>query len=449
MLGTIFSSKSSRKIASNTAFLMIEKLINIFLSFFVGIYVARYLGPTDYGHLQYANNFVGLFLAIASLGTSQIVVRDLVNELDKKNEILGTTFVLLFSAGLVTSIVTIILSLIINDEEIINWLIIIYSSNLILQSFQIFDYWFKSKVLSKYSVYARVSGRLISALSKLVFIFFKVNLIFFALTVIISGVIQAIIWGISYRLKGEKINLWRFDVSYAKRLLKNTWPLILSGISIAIYMKVDIVMLKILTNSFTVGNYAIASNLSSVWYFLPVIFSSSFFPSVVELQRTNKKKYEKRLIDLYQTVVFFSLIIAIFIASYSDFIIQLFFGEEYRSASEILKIHIWAGIFVSLGVIRSSWIIAENYQVYGMIFTITGALINIILNLILIPSLGGVGAAWATLISYLISAYLSGVCFKGTRIAFRMQTKATLHAILIVPVLVMILKNLRERNDEC
>ena len=433
----MFSDKFThgfRKILANTGYLFGEKSINMVLGLAVGVYVARYLGPNDYGLLQYAQSLVGLFTAIATLGTTQIVIRDLVNEpSEREGKILGTAFLLMLAAGIISALLVIIVGFWLNKDSITRLLIVIVSVNLIFQSFHSFDYWFQSKVLAKYSVYARTSAQIIVSILKIIFILLSVSVLYFAFAVVITGMISAFLWNLHYHRQGKSIKDWSFDPDYARGLLKDTWPLILSGLSVAVYMKIDQVMLKNMVDANAVGNYAVAVRVSELWYFIPMTIAASVFPSIIQSKKDSIEKYHRRLQYLYDVMAGMAIAIALPMTFLSSFIINLLFGNEYAMAGGVLAVHIWAGIFVFLGVARSKWIINENYQFYGMIFTIAGAVSNVVLNVWLIPILGIMGAAWATVISYIISAWATGIFVKETRIAFSMQGMAILRAVMIIP----------------
>jgi O-antigen/teichoic acid export membrane protein len=424
-----------KRILSNTGYLFGEKVFNMGLSLIVGIYVARYLGPDDYGIWQYAQSLIALFTAIAGLGTANIVIRDLVQSPEKEKAILGTTFTLMICAGVVSAIAVVAIGFWLNNEGVTRWLIVIVSVSLVLQAFQAFDYWFQSRVLSKYSVYARTGAVVVVSILKVIFILFSLSVIYFALTAIIAGLVTGFIWVYSYNKHEKKTAKWTFDAEYAKGLLKDAWPLILSGISVAIYMKIDQVMLKNMMDSNAVGNYAVAVKISELWYFIPMAIASSVFPSIIQSKKESLEKYYSRLQYLYDIMAGMALVIAIPMTFLSSYIIIFLFGAEYASGGSVLAVHIWAGLFVFLGVARSRWIINENYQWYGMVFTLAGAAANILLNMWLIPIMGIMGAAWATVISQAIAAWVLASVFTETKIAFKMSTKAILNSLLIYPVL--------------
>lgn len=440
-------STGFKKILSNTGFLFGERVFNMVLSLVVGIYVARYLGPDDYGLWQYAHSLVALFTAIAGLGAANIVIRDLVNTPERESEILGTTFSLMLAAGVFAASVVIVIGFRLNNEIITRWLIVIVSVSLVLQSFHVFDYWFQSRVLSKYSVYARTGARVFVSLLKVIFILFSLSVIYFAITVIVSGLVAGFIWVYSYSKMGKKISTWNFNPEYAKSLMKDAWPLILSGISVAIYMKIDQVMLKSMVDANAVGNYAVAVKISELWYFIPMAITSSVFPSIIHSKNVSIDLYYRRLQYLYNVMAGIAIVIAIPMTFVSGYLIVLLFGVEYASAGGVLAVHIWAGLFVFLGVARSRWIINENYQWYGMVFTIAGAVANVLLNIWLIPIMGIMGAAWATVISQAIAAWITGYFFSHTRNSSNMILKSIISALLIYPCYNSIKSILKEAHE--
>ena len=434
-LKNMYFSAGFKKILSNTGYLFGEKVFNMVLSLLVGIWVARYLGPEEFGLWQYSNSLVGLVTAVATLGTTNIVIRDLVDQPEEEEaRILGTSFVLMLGAGLVTAIIIVGVGFWLNNETVTRWLVVIASVNLILNAFNAFDYWFQSKVLSKYSVYARTTAQIVVSVLKVLFILLSLSVIYIAVTVVVGGVVRIIVWLYSYELEEKKVSKWGFDPKYAKRLLKDSWPLILSGLSVAVYMKIDQVMLKNMVNVNAVGNYAVAVRVSELWYFIPATIASSVFPSIINSKKDSIEKYHRRLQYLYDVMAGVAIAIALPMTFLSDFIINLLFGSEYALAGGVLAIHIWAGIFVFLGVVRVKWIINENYQFYGMICTISGAISNVILNIWLIPIMGIMGAAWATVISQAIAAWILGYFIPKLRISSYMMFKSIYSSILVYPV---------------
>lgn len=399
-----FSSGSKRYFA-NTSWLFFERISRIVITLLIGIYVARYLGPSNYGLLSYAQSFVVLFSAIATLGLDSIVIRDLVRNEKKRDELLGVTFVLKVAGSiLLLGMLAVIVRFTTNDN-FTNLLILIIALAIIFQSFNAIDFYFRSKVLSKYTVYARTASVVSSAIIKFLLIYFKMGLIYFAAVMVIESVILAIVLIIMYTKQKLNIFDWRIKFDSAKRLLKDSWPLILSGIAISIYMRIDQVMIKEMVDTKGVGNYAVAVRLSEAWYFIPTAITSSVFPAIINAKKTGEKLYYARLQKLYDLMTWLAIGIALPITFLANDIIRLLFGIQYQDAAGALRIYIWAGIFVFFGVVSTQYLIAENYTKILFFRTFVGMMVNVILNIILIPKYGINGAAIATVLSQFMVAF--------------------------------------------
>ncbi len=261
------------------------------LGFFVGIWVARYLGPERFGLFSYAQSFVALFAAIATLGLDGIVIRELVNDENQREKLLGTAFILrLVGAVLVLSLLAVSVFFHAKDYHT-NSLIFIIASATVFQSFNVIDFYFQSAVLSKYVVYSNVFSLLLSSLIKVILILNQAPLVAFAYVILFDSLVLASGFVYFYVLKRLSIWRWRFDKVVATSLLKDSWPLILSGLVVSMYMKIDQIMIQNMLGSREVGQYAAAVRLSEVWYFIPMVISSSLFPAIL-----NAKKISKELI---------------------------------------------------------------------------------------------------------------------------------------------------------
>lgn len=405
---------------SNTSWLLAEKIIRMFVALFVCVCVARYLEPERFGLLSYAGSFVGLFAALSSMGLDGIVVRELVITPEKQHELLGTAFVLkIFGSVLVLGILAIAVRFTHNDR-FTNLLIFIMAAGLVFRSFNVIDFYFQSRVLSKYVVFILLFQLIISSILKLLFIVIAAPLLWFAVVALIDGVILASGLIVMYFYKRQQVWKWRARRVVGKTLLKDSWPLILSGVVIAIYMKIDQVMIKEMLDTEAVGNYAAAVRLSEAWYFLPMVICNSLFPAIINAKQKSESLYYKRLQSLYNVMAWISIGIALPMTFFSDFIINLLFGEMYLQAAPVLAIHMWAGVFVFLGVTSGKHLIIENLTKISFVRTLFGAIANVIMNIVLIPSYGIKGAAFATLISYLIATFSLFMFSHGRKVGLMM-----------------------------
>jgi len=391
----------------------------------IGIWIARYLGPEQFGLYSYAIAFVALLSVLSTLGLEQVVVRNLVRDEARKDETLGTAFVLRLLGGIIT-----LLSaggaiwLLQPGSELTQWLVVIIAAGAIFQAFDIVDYWFQSRVQSKYTVYARDAAFLLAAIVKVGLILIQAPLIAFAWAILAETFLSAVGLFVAYRLSGERFSAWRADLKGGRALLAESWPLILSAFSVVIYMKIDQVMLNLMVGTEAVGIFSAATRISEAWYFIPTVIVSSVFPSIIQAKRFGERLYYERLQKLFSLMIGVAFVIAIPMTFLSKTIVVLLFGEPFAGAGSILAIHIWAAVFVFVGVAQSSWYVTEGFTKVLLRRTAASAVLNVVLNLILIPSYGGIGAAVATVISYAYSAYLGNLIDTKTRHIFYLQTKA-------------------------
>jgi PST family polysaccharide transporter len=226
------------------------------------------------------------------------------------------------------------------------------------------------------------------------------------------------------RKYGLLLTKLRVSTKRAKSLLKDSWPILLSGISIMIYMKIDQIMLGHMIGDKAVGIYSTALRISELWYFIPVVLVASVFPAILESKKRSEKEYYKRLQILYDVMVVTSVGIALPMTFLSTSIVTLLFGEAYHEAGTVLSIHIWAAVFVFLGTASSIWFTAENRQALSLQQTVIGAFVNVALNLWLIPVYDVAGAALASVLSYAIAGLFADLIYKETRKIFFMKVRA-------------------------
>jgi len=398
-------SPGFKKYFLNTGWLLFNNIFGMVIALFVGVYVARYLGPNNYGLFSYAGSFAGLFSAIAALGLDNIVVRELAKNEKKRDELLGTTFVLKIIGSILMLIIIVIAVRLTNNDSFTNLLIFIIAIGIIFQSFDVIQFYFQSRVLSKYTVYAQIFATILCSVIKLLLIYLNMGLIYFAMVTLLQSIILAS--GFVAMYIKQKLNLfsWRPKLDLAKKLLSDSWPLILSGMAISIYMKTDQVMIKNMLDAKAVGNYAVAVRLTEVWYFIPMAITNSLFPAIINAKKISEKLYYERLQKLYDLMTWSAIGIALPIMLFSHNIIKLLFGIQYQEAVGVLKIYAWASVFVFLGVASAKYLIAENYTRISFLRNIVGAIINIALNIILIPKFGINGAAVATVFSEFVAAF--------------------------------------------
>lgn len=413
------------KILDNIGWLFFDKVLRLGIGLFVGVWAARYLGPEQFGQLNYALAFVGLIGAVATLGLNGIVVRDIVRNPEDKYSILGTAL------GLQVIGSVIALALMVGtivwlrpDDLLTRVMVIILGVSRIFQSSAVVSYWFESQVQSRYTVWATNSVFILFAGVKVALILRQAPLLAFVWIILFEAILSAIVLFSIYVKKERALHDWTWLTRRAKALLKDSWPLALSGIAIIVYMRIDQIMLGEMVGSEAVGVYSAALRLSEAWYMIPMIIAGSLFPNIIEAKNKCSDLYDCKVQSLLNLLAALAVGIALVVTFVGDALILLIYGSQYSAASLVLKIHIWAGVFVSVGVAGSKWYLVENLQKLNLSRAITGAFINVIVNLALIPNYGAVGAAVATVISYSFSAYLLDLSSPRSRYIFKAKTRA-------------------------
>lgn len=380
------------------------------LSLVVGIFIAKFLGPHDFGNLSFATAFTAIIAAVGTLGLDSFIIREILDQPAKRNEILGTAFWMRIGVSIFLVPASVLLYLffrsLANQQGAELTLVITFcASALFFRAFNIIDSYFQSQVRSKFVVQVQNVCLIISSLIKISFVLVKLPLVYFAFALVLDGLMLAIGLVIIYHRENLQIKAWVFNTSRATSLLSQSWPLILSAVMVTLYMQIDILMLKYFAGSTEAGIYSAAARISEAWYFIPVAIVTSVFPAIIHARKTDLARYKKRLQNLYDLLVAISLPVALIVSLGADTFISLVYGEQFDGAGVMLSIHIWSGIFVFLGSASGQYLLAEGFTMISFYRTAIGAIANVLLNLWLIPRYGGLGASAATLIAYFIATF--------------------------------------------
>jgi O-antigen/teichoic acid export membrane protein len=396
----VLSHGGFKRYFANTGWMFGGQMLTLLLSFFIGAWLARYLGPENYGVMSYAVAFVGLFGFIMSLGVDGIVTRDLVKFPEKRDELLGTGFRLKLIGGVIAFILTCSAAFIFPLSPLIRFLIIIFAASFILQAINVISLFFQAEVQAKKNVGVNLVATLVSSGLKIAVIMSGRGVIWVILIFTLDFLWQGIGFLSAYRRSGLKIKDWRFNQPLAKEILSASWLLMLASASAYIYLKVDQVMIGAYLGTKEVGLYAAAVKLCEIWYFVPSIICASLFPAIVNAKITSPLIYKTRLKALYLLMIGLAVAIAIPSSLLASWLIRFIFGPAYLAAAGILQIYIWSGIGFFVYIAIYQYFLSENRLRAIFYFSLFSMLANIGLNLILIPRLGLLGAAWATFISY-------------------------------------------------
>lgn len=417
ILDKIFKKKS----LNNLIWLSSDKFLRSGILFILTIFVAQYLGPEKFGTLNYVLSIIGIFYIFSALGLEPIIVKKIVESKKKSNLILSTSLILrLLSSFFCYSILFILLNLLNFDQELLNYTLII-GLTLFFKSTEVFFSYFNAKLLSKKIIISQFIGLFFLVAFQTILLINKSELIYFFWSYLLEVLIVSILIVIIYFKNNNFNNFFIFKIHLAKNLILKSWPILFSGIGIIVYMRIDQIMLGTMVSQKSVGIYSAAVRISEIWHFIPKIILISITPYLINFYNKDIKKFRFEVIKFIKLNIFISLVISIFIYLFSEIIVSILFGQNYVDSIQIVKIHIWSTILVSIGVISSQWYILSNNQMYSFIYIFLGAIVNVILNFYLIPIYGASGAAVATLISYsLVTIFFDLLLFK-TRKLFKIK----------------------------
>lgn len=413
------------QIIRNTGWLFSGKVLRLGISLLVSTWIARYLRPEGFGQLQYALVFVSFFDPLSTVKMGQVVTRDLVQRPEASATILGTAVVLQLVGGtLAAGLCMLGVLWLAPGEPLIQLLVAITALKFIFNSLQPIENWFESKVASKYVVLAEHSVFLLIVLLRCGLVLWQATVVAFAIAIVIESGLYAVGLAVCYTRQRQSMGSWRTSWSNLTYLMRESWPLLLSSTAVVIYLNVDQLMLGHLIDKQAVGIYASAANLSEATAFLPVIVGSSLYPRIIQSRQLEAATYQKRLQQFYDLNTLMAYGLMILLIPSAGLLIRDLYGAEYIAAVPIFMVHIVSSIFTFLGIAQSKWIVAEGLQKFNFYARLIGLFANISLNFLLIPPLGGLGAAIATLISYALGGYLFFWLTPPTRNNAWLMTKA-------------------------
>lgn len=416
-----------QKIIANSGWLFADKMLRIGIGLLVNAWLARYLGPSQFGLFNYALAFIAIFSSLAGLGLDGIAVRDIVRNPACRDETLGTVFVLKLVSGAVTMCIAVTLvSLLRPGDSLIHWLVGINAISVIFQALDPIDLWFQSLFRSKFVVYARNSAFLLLSAVKILLIYLNMPLTAFAWAGVAEVALGSIGLVIVYRYNGYCLTLWRSSWKRAKQLLSDSWPLVLSGLAVYIHARIDQVLLGQMIGNAEVGQYSAAMSLIETFGFIPVAIVTSTAPEIARVRAANQVEYFGRLLNLYRLMVILFLITAIPIYLFADWAVVLFYGREYAAAGVLLSLFAVRLFFTNMGTVKSLYLTNENLFRYSLLTAIIGSCANICFNYLLIPRYKAVGAIWAMILSYFIATFMIDVFFTEVRKNLKLMLLAVL-----------------------
>lgn len=413
----------NNRIAKNASWLIFGKIIHMLLSFVIGLLTARYLGPSNYGLINYATAYATFFTAFCTLGINSVIVKNFIDYPDEEGKTIGTTLLLRFISSILSLCTIIGIVRIIDGNETVTIAVVaLYCLSLVFNIFDTFNYWFQSKLMSKYYAVATLISYTITSIYRVILLVMGKSVQWFAIANSIDYCIIAALLLLFYKLKnGPKLS---FSFKKAKQLLTVSCSYILSGLMVAVYGATDKLMLKHMLNESSVGYYSLAVSISTMWVFVLSAIIDSMKPVIMQYHNDDKETYMLMNRKLYSIIFYLSLFASLCIVLIASLFVKIIYGIEYLPAVQPLRIVVWYVAFSYLGVARDIWIVCEKKQMYLKYLYVGSAALNVFLNMILIPLFGVNGAAVASLLTQISTIFVFPLFIKDFKPNVRMMVDA-------------------------
>lgn len=391
--------------AKNAGWIIVGRVAQMVISLIVSLFTARYLGPSNYGLINYAAAYIAFFCSFCNLGTNTILVKEILDHPKNEGMVLGTTLVLRGVSSVLSAIIIVcIVGILDSDEPITIWVTVLSSLSVVFHIFEIFNFWFQSKLESKISAIATLVAYCATAIYRIVLMINNSGVLWFAFSNSVDYIVVALILFLAYKkYNGDRLS---FSLKYGKVLLGKSYHFIISGLMVSIYAQTDKLMLKQMISDAEIGYYSTASSLCNIWCFVLSAIISSMVPTIIQAFKSDAQLFKRRNKQLYAIVFYVSMFVSVCFTVGAPLIIKILYGEAYLSATAPLRIITWYTAFSYLGVARDTWIVCNNQQKYLKYLYLSAAIANVILNLLFIPALGASGAALASLTTQILTIVL-------------------------------------------
>lgn len=409
----------------NASWLVSDRVVRLALSFVVGLAIARHLGPANFGLLSYGQVVLFMLLPLATFGMPEILVREFARAHRSPDTILATAFVLRLGFAVLAFAGTLAFVAFARRGDALALMVVAsYGLSFLPQSLEVVESRLQAQNSLGLISTLRMANTVVFSAVRIAALLFDLSVVSFALLYSAEIAVFAGLTVLTARRSGISLRPGLFDRAEARLLVRDSAPLMLRLVAIAIYMRVDQLLIPHLLNDAELGLYSAATRISELWYFVPMAVVMGAAPNLTRRFEEGNEAYLAELGRLLRIIVLLAVAAAGALSLLSPLLLPLLFGPQYAAAAPILAIQAWSGVFVALGVASGPWFINTGHLRYGLYQAVAGAVVSIVLNLALIPVFGLKGAAYSLVISYAVSALLLNACFPATRPLFFLQLKA-------------------------
>jgi len=419
-------SGNKKKIVNNLLWAVSGKIVNLVGSLVLGIIVARYLGVEQYGLMNYVISYVFLFQTLASFGLDSIEVREEAAGKVPVNTIIGTAFWIKVVFGVICIALSIGTAVVMSEDSYTIGLVALYSSYIVFNSFIVIRNYFTSLVQNKYIVLSEIFRTFVGIGIKLTMWAMDCSLTWFVAAFAFDHVLLAGGYISSYRHKIGRLKDWRFSLPYAKFMLKESFPLLLTNAAVIIYQRIDQVMIGSMVGKADVGYFSVAAKFVEVMIFIPATIAHTISPILVQMLDKSREVYIVKAQQYLNITVWVSILCSIGVSVISYWIVLYTFGTEYLPAAAILQVLSFKMVSVALSNGGGIMVIVERLQKWVFFRDVLGCLVCIILNWWLLPKYGAMAAAFVAIAANLAAGYVADLLVPAYRHIFRQQTKALL-----------------------
>ena len=402
------------KLIHNAKWIIACKVVQSLLQLLVGMLCARYLGPSNYGLINYAKSVVAIVIPLMQLGLNETLVQELINAPKKNGEILGTALLMNLLSGVFCMLLVCGFVQAANPDEPLTMAICgLYSLSLLFQALEGVQYWFHSRLKSKYPSIMRLLAYVCVSAYKMYLLAAQKHVLWFA---VVSSVEYGVI-GIGLLLIYHHLDAPRLAVSLqtARKLLAKSKFYIVSSFMVMAFQNTAPITLKLLGGEAENGYYAAAVTCAAVVQFVYMAIIDSARPVILESKKTDQKQFEKNVSRLYCITTYLSLAQSVVFCIFAQWIIRILYGADYLASVPVLQIMIWQTAFSYMGSVRNIWILAEEKHSRLWTINLWGALTNILLNLCMVPAWGACGAAAASVATQIVTNFAVGFLMKDIR----------------------------------
>lgn len=425
---------NQKKVFHNAKWLIICKTVQSLLQLIIGMVTARYLGPANYGLINYAKSIVAFFVPISQLGLDATLVKEFVDHPEQEGRIAGTSLLMSIVSSFVSMLaVGAFVSAFNRNEPQTILVCVLYSLSLVFQSVTLIQYWFHKNLKAKYPAIVQLVVYVLVAVYKIYLLSSGKSVYWFAL----AYSVEFGLFGFSLMHYYRKISNQRLScsIALARKLVVRSYPYISAVLMVTVFQNTDHIMLKMMLGNAENGMYTAAITATSVCQYVYYAIIDSMRPIIIDEKKRGSAEYPKAVSLLYGMIIYMGLFQSIGFTVLADLIIYVMYGAEYAAAGNILRILVWYTSFSFMGVVRNVWILAEGKQKYLWKINLIGVVINAVINYLLIPCWGACGAAAASVLTQFLMNFCLGFVYEPIRENNKLLLTGLNPAIIVAVVL--------------